>query len=114
MPSRRYTIVVADRATGVVRRFTLGLRPALITLSVVASMPVLIGMGAAWKAKADVADLYAQQATLASLAPRLRQVSAAGAAPLSQLAVRTDGGWPALLAGFLRTRKRRLAAGARR
>ena len=30
MPStRRYTILVADRQTGVVRRFTVGLRPAL-------------------------------------------------------------------------------------
>ena len=64
MSSRRYTIVVADRGTGVVRRFTIGLRSALVGVSVAASMPILIGMGAAWKAKADVADLYGAQATL--------------------------------------------------
>lgn len=64
MPSTRYTILLADRQTGVVRRFTVGLRPALFVLATVVTLPVLIGMGAAWKAKADVADLYASHATL--------------------------------------------------
>ena len=30
MLSKRYTIVLADRTTGVVRRFTIALKPALI------------------------------------------------------------------------------------
>lgn len=64
MPSTRYTILLADRHTGVVRRFTVGLRPAMIVLGTVVTLPVLIGMGAAWKAKADVAGLYASHATL--------------------------------------------------
>ena len=64
MPSTRYTILLADRQTGVVRRFTVGLRPAMIVLGTVVTLPVLIGMGAALKAKADVADLYASHATL--------------------------------------------------
>lgn len=64
MPSTRYTILLADRQTGVVRRFTVGLRAALLTVATVVTVPVLIGMGAAWKAKADVADIYATQATL--------------------------------------------------
>lgn len=64
MPSTRYTILLADRQTGVVRRFTVGLRPALIAVSVAITLPVLVGMGAAWKARADVADLYASHATL--------------------------------------------------
>ncbi len=64
MPSTRYTILLADRQTGVVRRFTVGLRPALCRAGHGAALPVLIGMGAAWKAKADVADLYASHATL--------------------------------------------------
>lgn len=64
MPSTRYTILLADRQTGVIRRFTVGLRPALIVVGLVVTLPVLIGMGAAWKAKADVADLYASHATL--------------------------------------------------
>lgn len=64
MPSTRYTILLADRQTGVVRRFTVGLRPALTVLATIVTLPILIGMGAAWKAKADVADLYASHATL--------------------------------------------------
>ncbi len=64
MPSTRYTILLADRQTGVVRRFTVGLRPALIVFTTAVTLPVLIGMGAAWKAKADVADLFASHATL--------------------------------------------------
>jgi murein DD-endopeptidase MepM/ murein hydrolase activator NlpD len=64
MPSTRYTILVADRQSGVVRRFTVGLKPALTVVTLVVGLPVLIGMGAAWKAKADVADLFASHATL--------------------------------------------------
>lgn len=62
--TRRYTILLADRATGVVRRFTIGLRPAMTVVSLVVGLPILIGMGAAWKAKADVADLFANQGAL--------------------------------------------------
>jgi murein DD-endopeptidase MepM/ murein hydrolase activator NlpD len=64
MPSTRYTILVADRQSGVVRRFTVGLAPAVIVVALVVGVPVLVGMGAAWKAKADVADLFASHATL--------------------------------------------------
>ncbi len=64
MPSTRYTILLADRQTGVVRRVTVGLLPALVVITTVVTMPVLIGMGAAWKAKSDVADLYVSNATL--------------------------------------------------
>ena len=64
MFSRRYTIVVADRGTGVVRRFTISLRPALIAVVTALGLPMLIGMGAAWKAKADVAHLFVAASTL--------------------------------------------------
>jgi len=57
MASKRYTIIVADRSSGVVRRATLSLRPIFIGAGVLAALPVLIGIGAAWKAKSDVADL---------------------------------------------------------
>jgi len=58
MPSRRYTIVVADRTTGVVRRITISARPVIAAVCAVASLPVLIGVGSAWKARGDVAALY--------------------------------------------------------
>lgn len=58
MPSTRYTIVVADRQTGVVRRFTVGLRPAVATVLGLFALPVMIGTGIALKTQADVAGLY--------------------------------------------------------
>jgi murein DD-endopeptidase MepM/ murein hydrolase activator NlpD len=64
MLSNRYTVVIADRRTGVVRRFTIGLRPVLAVVSMVVTLPVLIGLGAAWKAKAEVEQLYAAQVAL--------------------------------------------------
>ena len=64
MASKRYTIIVADRSSGVVRRATISLRPVLIASSVLLSLPVLIGVGAAWKAKSDVADLRASHQAL--------------------------------------------------
>jgi murein DD-endopeptidase MepM/ murein hydrolase activator NlpD len=42
----------------VVRRFTLSTRPALAVACALVSLPVLVGVGAAWKARSDVASLY--------------------------------------------------------
>jgi murein DD-endopeptidase MepM/ murein hydrolase activator NlpD len=64
MLSTRYTIVVADRRTGVMRRFTIGLWPTLATVTGVLALPVLIGFGAALQAKAEVAQLYSMTASL--------------------------------------------------
>jgi murein DD-endopeptidase MepM/ murein hydrolase activator NlpD len=64
MASKRYTIIVADRSSGVVRRATLSLRPVLITSGILLALPVLMGIGAAWKAKSDVADLRASHQAL--------------------------------------------------
>ena len=64
MRSKRYTIVVADRRTGVVRRFTLSLWPTLMTVSGVLALPVLIGTGASLKARYEVASIYAAASSL--------------------------------------------------
>ena len=64
MKPRRYTILVADRTTGVVRRVTVAARPAVLFACAVVTLPVLVGIGAAWKAKSDVADLYASERAL--------------------------------------------------
>ena len=64
MPSRRYTILVADRTSGVVRRVTIPLRPAAITACVALVTPILIGFGAAWKGLHDVSDLRANHEAL--------------------------------------------------
>lgn len=64
MASRRYTIIVADRSSGVIRRATLSLRPVLFASGVAIALPVLIGIGAAWKAKSDVVDLQVSHQAL--------------------------------------------------
>jgi murein DD-endopeptidase MepM/ murein hydrolase activator NlpD len=64
MASRRYTILVADRTSGAVRRITLPLRPAALTACVALMTPILIGFGAAWKGRHDVADLQASHDAL--------------------------------------------------
>jgi murein DD-endopeptidase MepM/ murein hydrolase activator NlpD len=60
MPSKRYTILVADRTTGVTRRFTVSVR-ALLALMMFAGLattvPVLVGLGARWSASVSVAQL---------------------------------------------------------
>jgi murein DD-endopeptidase MepM/ murein hydrolase activator NlpD len=55
--SRRYTIVLADRSTGVVRRFTISLLPTLGSVAAVLALPILIGLGARWSALVDIGDL---------------------------------------------------------
>ena len=64
MPSKRYTVVLADRTTGVVRRFTVRLRPVVIGFVSVVTLPMLIGTGAALKARYETDHLYASNATL--------------------------------------------------
>ncbi|MBA3270118.1 MAG: M23 family metallopeptidase [Acidobacteria bacterium] len=62
--SRRYTIVLADRRTGVVRRFSVGLWPSVAAGTFVLALPVLIGTGAALKARNEVAGLYTAASAL--------------------------------------------------
>lgn len=60
----RYSVVIANRQTGKVHRVTIELRAAATIVSLVVGLPVLVGMGAAWKARADVADLFASHDAL--------------------------------------------------
>jgi murein DD-endopeptidase MepM/ murein hydrolase activator NlpD len=64
MFSKRYTLVLADRTTGVVRRFTISVKPVLIAVVTTVTLPILIGTGAALKARHDVASVFAQHAIL--------------------------------------------------
>jgi murein DD-endopeptidase MepM/ murein hydrolase activator NlpD len=59
MRSHKYTILVANRQNGAVRRFTVARRPvALVTLGIL-SLPVLMGLGARWSRQAEI-DRLAQ------------------------------------------------------
>lgn len=64
MLKRRYTVVIADRSTGVVRRVTLSLRTALGVASGLLVMPVLIGIGAKMSASLELDALRSSNATL--------------------------------------------------
>ena len=64
MLSKRYTLVLADRTTGVVRRLTISLKPILIAAVTIVTLPILIGTGAALKAKYDVSNIYATNTIL--------------------------------------------------
>jgi len=64
MRARRYTIVIADRTSGVVRRVTVSLRPTLAIIAGVLVLPVLIGLGARWKSAADLDQLQEANALL--------------------------------------------------
>jgi murein DD-endopeptidase MepM/ murein hydrolase activator NlpD len=64
MPSRRYTIVIADRTTGLVRRVTLSLRLVASVAATVLILPVLIGLGAKWSGAMELHQLQASNEAL--------------------------------------------------
>lgn len=64
MRARRYTVIIADRTSGVMRRMTISLRPALGVIAGVLMLPVLIGLGARWKAASDLEQLQQANALL--------------------------------------------------
>lgn len=64
MASRRYSIVLADRSTGVVRRFTIALKPTLVTVAFLFALPVLMGLGARWSAQSAIDELGRSNAGL--------------------------------------------------
>ncbi len=64
MRARRYTVIVADRSSGLVRRFTLSLRPAILVCAGLAALPILMGLGANWKARYAIDQLRAENTAL--------------------------------------------------
>lgn len=57
MRARRYTVLVADRTSGVLRRVTLNLRWTVGLVLAILSLPVLVGLGAKWATFAEIDDL---------------------------------------------------------
>jgi len=64
MPGRRYTVIIADRSSGVVRRVTIGLRPTLAVVAAVLMVPVLIGLGAKWSTRVEMEEIRTVNAAL--------------------------------------------------
>ncbi len=64
MASKRFTLIVSDPVSGVERRASVPLRPVVVAGCVLLTIPVLVGLGAAWKATSDVADVLARREAL--------------------------------------------------
>src|SRR5262249_54105478 len=85
MRARRYTLVIADRQTGAVRRLTVSLWPTLAGVAVIFALPVLIGLGARWSATAAIADLQSANAALQVENASYRQATGQLAGQISAL-----------------------------
>ncbi|HXG56081.1 MAG TPA: M23 family metallopeptidase [Vicinamibacterales bacterium] len=90
MTAKRYTIVLADRASGIVRRFTVSLRPAILALACLFALPVLMGLGARWSAQSAIADLRSQNAVLQMENASYREATGELAAQISSLQTAVD------------------------
>ena len=64
MSARRYTVLIADRSSGVLRRATIGLRPALLALGGLLALPILVGLGVKGSARIELDHLRASNAIL--------------------------------------------------
>jgi murein DD-endopeptidase MepM/ murein hydrolase activator NlpD len=64
MRARRYTVLIADRSSGVVRSVTISLRPVLAFVVGVLALPVLIGLGAKWSAQFEIDQVRIANSTL--------------------------------------------------
>src|SRR5437868_817941 len=62
--NRRYTVLIADRSTGVVRRLTISLRGVALGAASVMALPILIGLGARWSGRAEIDQIQASNALL--------------------------------------------------
>lgn len=88
MLSKRYTILVADRDTGVSRRFSISLRAVLLAAAVVMLPPalmILVGLGARWSALAEIDTLRRSNAALRLENESYRAVTGELAAQIASL-----------------------------
>jgi murein DD-endopeptidase MepM/ murein hydrolase activator NlpD len=83
--SRRYTIVIADRRTGVYRRTAVNVRPIALLLLTVFALPVLVGLGLKWSAHAEIEELRASAAVLEVENQSYRDATGALATQLQEL-----------------------------
>jgi len=64
MSARRYTLVIADRTSGALRRMTVNVRLAAIGVVTVLALPILIGLGEKWSARIEIEQLRSANAVL--------------------------------------------------
>jgi len=61
---RKYTVILADRANGLTRRFTFSLRPVVVTLAIFAALPLLMIYGAKRKARFEIDQIRSANSAL--------------------------------------------------
>jgi hypothetical protein len=88
--AKRYSIVLADRTTGVVRRCTISLRPTLAAIAGVFALPVLMGLGAKWTASSTVAELERSNVALQIENASYREATSQLAQQISSLQAAVD------------------------
>lgn len=85
MRSPKYTVLIANRQTGAVRRLTVVRRPAVLILLVILVLPVLIGLGARWSGQAEMTRLAQQAEALRIENESYREATGELAAQISTL-----------------------------
>jgi murein DD-endopeptidase MepM/ murein hydrolase activator NlpD len=64
MRARRYTVLIADRSSGVMRQLTVSQRPTIIAVLAVMAFPVLMGLGAKWSSHSEIDQLRSANSSL--------------------------------------------------
>lgn len=64
MSRRRYTVMIADRSSGVMRQVTVSLRTTVAVVVSVMTLPVLIGLGAKWSSRSEIDQLRVSNSSL--------------------------------------------------
>ena len=90
MAPRRYTVVIADRSTGTVRRVTIRLWPSLAVIAGVLALPVLMGLGARWSASSEILHWRSTAASLEIENASYREATAQLSAQISALQSAVD------------------------
>lgn len=85
MKSKRYTLLIADRMTGSMRRLTVSLRPTLVGLGVFFSLPILMAIGARWSVHAEMDELKSTNALLQAQNDNYRAATAELTTQISSL-----------------------------
>jgi len=88
--SRRYSVVIADRKSGVIRRFTIPLGPTVTTVTIALTLPILIGLGARWSARTTLDDLTTTNARLTVENANYREATGQLSAQISVLQEAVD------------------------
>src|SRR3954464_2809983 len=64
MTGRRYTVVIADRSSGVMRQLTVNVRIAAGLVIGVLALPILMGLGAKWSTPREIDQLRSDRSVL--------------------------------------------------